>query len=136
MLNVVVIVMVEATPWFEERVLVVVLGEGDFLLTGLEELAKVVKVSLDAFLVCDGGLEDTDLVGVFCERGLGIVDLRLEVNKERLVWRVAGGTSWRKREGIVLGLIETRSGRGKEQEYDQDTRYFLQRPDAFLPWRR
>jgi len=121
MLDVVVVVVVKATSRFEEGVLVVVLGEDDFLLTRLEELAEIVEVSFDVVVVGDGRFEETDLCCIFSERGLGIVDLGLEVSEEGMIRGAAGRASWREGEIIILWLCrgqgkKTRQGKKKTDD--------------------
>jgi len=121
MLDVVVVVVVKATSRFEEGVLVIVLGEDDFLLTRLEELAEIVEVSFDVVVVGDGRFEETDLCCIFSERGLGIVDLGLEVSEEGMIRGAAGRASWREREIIILWLCRgqvKKIGQGKSKTDD------------------
>jgi len=131
-LDVVVVVVVKATSGFEEGVLVVVLGEGDFLLARLEELAEIVEVSFDVVVVGDGGFEETDLCCVFSERGLGVVDLGLEVSEEGMVWRAAGRAGWREGEIVILWLCRGQRNKTREKK---DGLCFQQRPGACLPWK-
>jgi len=129
-LDVVVVIVVKATSGFE----VVVVGEGDLLLARLEELAEVVEVSFHGVVVGGGGFEETDLCCVFCERGLGVVDLGLEVDEEGMVGVAAGRAGWREGERVVLWL--GRRQRQERQEEKKDGRCFRQRRGACRPWRR
>ena len=133
MLDVVVVVVVKAASGFEEGVMVVVVGEGYFLLASVEELAEVVEVSFDGVVVGDGGLEEADLCCVFGEGGLGAVDLGLEVGEEGMLGGAARGAGWGEGEIVILGLCEGSEGSSREKK---DGRCFRHRRGACRRWRR